>query len=452
MKKKNLAKKVMAVGIAAVLMMSAAACQGGEKKTTDGDTSQEKTSNAAASSDKAEGGVTITVGLKASHVEISNIETFKENWEEKTGNKLDIQAIDDDQFDSLLQTKMSTSGMWDIFIGDTGTQSTSYQHEKNLVDLSDEAWVPKLTETGKEFVTHSDGKVYCFPNGGVNSFGIVYNTKVFKDNGLEVPKTYEEFDAVCAKLKDAGITPIYVSMADAWTVNQIMNAEWPNILSKNPDALEKLNKNEIRWDSLPEFTQMFERLKGYVDNGYINSDISTATYEMGQKALASGQAAMMYMGDWADPEYVKVEPAGEGNIGMFAAPSKDGDSQLAIAGPGGYYISNQCKNPDVAKDFISFMAEDDNLLLNMKTRACTSVWNDLDAPNLSGTLKDTQKYIDEGKTQIHYNQTYVITPSDDANSAFLSDLLGQKTPEECAKIWNDAVITVGKQLGFEGFK
>lgn len=153
--------------------------------------------------------------------------------------------------------------------------------------------------------------MYCFPNGGVNSFGIVYNTKVFKDNGLEVPKSYEEFDAACAKLKDAGITPIYVSMADSWTVNQIMNAEWPNILSKNPDALEKLNKNEIRWDSLPEFTQMFERLKGYVDKGYLNSDMSTATYEMGQKALASGQAAMMYMGDWADPEYVKVEPAGE---------------------------------------------------------------------------------------------------------------------------------------------
>ena len=53
---------------------------------------------------------------------------------------------------------MSTSGMWDIFIGDTGTQATSYQHEKNLVDLSAEPWVEKLTDTGKEFVTHSDGK------------------------------------------------------------------------------------------------------------------------------------------------------------------------------------------------------------------------------------------------------------------------------------------------------
>ena len=96
--------------------------------------------------------------------------------------------------------------------------------------------------------------------------------------------------------------------------------------------------------------------------------------------------------------------------------------------------------------------EDDNIKLNMETRACTSVWKDIEATNLSKTLEDTQAYIDAGETEIHYNQTYVITPSDDANSAFLSVLLGQKTPEECAKIWSDSVITVGKQLGFDGFK
>lgn len=438
MKFKTVAKRAAAVGLAAALVASAAGCGKGDSGKKSDDSSKD--------------GVTITVGLKASHVEISNINTYKEAWEKKTGNKLDVQAIDDDQFDSLLQTKMSTSGMWDIFVGDTGTQSTSYQHEKNLVDLSGEEWVGKLTDTGKEFVTNTDGKIYCFPNGGVNSFGIVYNTEVFEKNGIEIPKTFDEFDAVCEKLKSAGVTPIYVSMADAWTVNQIINGEWPNILSANPDALEKLNKNEIRWDSLNEFNEMFTRLKDYVDKGYINADMATAKYEMAQKAIGSGEAAMMYMGDWADPEYAKVEPAAEGKIGMFAAPSKDGNSKLAIAGPGGYYISNQCKNVDAAKDFLNFMAEDDNIKLNLKTRACTSVWKDIEAENLSKTLEDTQAYIDAGNTEIHYNQTYVITPSDDANSAFLSVLLGQKTPEECSKIWSDAVITVGKQLGFDGFK
>lgn len=438
MKLKTIGKRIAAVGLVTVIAAGGVGCSKADKKE--------------GNEGNKGGSATITVGLKASHVEISNINTFKEGWEKKTGNKVDVQAIDDDQFDSLMQTKLSTSGMWDIFIGDTGTQAISYQHEKNLVDLSDEPWVEKLTDTGKEFATNTDGKIYCFPNGGVNSFGIVYNTDVFAENDIEIPATFEEFDAVCEKLKGAGITPIYVSMADSWTVNQIMNGEWPNVLAANPDALEKLNKNEIRWDSLAEFNGIFERLKTYVDKGYVNSDMSTAKYEMAQKALGSGEAAMMYMGDWADPEYSKTVPECKGKIGMFAAPTEDGSSKLAIAGPGGYYISNQCKNVDVAKDFLRYMAEEDNLKLNMETRACTSVWKDIEATNLSKTLQDTQAYIDSGNTEVHYNQTYVITPSDDANSAFLSVLLGQKSPEECAKIWSDSVITVGKQLGFDGFK
>lgn len=442
MKLKKVAKKFAAAGLIAAIAVAAAGCGSKDEGNTD----------KAEESKGENSGVTVTAGMKASHVEISNIENYKKAWEEKTGNKLDVQAIDDDQFDSLLQTKMSTSGMWDVFIGDTGTQSSSYQHEKNLVDLSGEEWVGKLTDTGKEFVTHTDGKIYCFPNGGVNSFGIAYNTEVFEKNNIEIPAAYEEFDQVCEILKGAGITPIYVSMADAWTVNQIMNAEWPGILKNNPDALDKLNKNKIRWDSLPEFNELFTRLQSYVEKGYINSDMSTAKYEMGQKAIAEGTAAMMYMGDWADPEFAKAAPEGEGKIGMFAVPSADGNSQLAIAGPGGYYISNQCKNVDAAKDFLNFMAEEENIKMNLETRACTSVWKGIEAVNLSKTLKDTQAYIDKEMTQIHYNQTYVITPSDDANSAFLSILLGQKEPEECAKIWSDSVITVGKQLGFEGFR
>lgn len=131
----------------------------------------------------------------------------------------------------------------------------------------------------------------------MNSFGIVYNKEVFEQNNLAVPTTFDEFADVCNTLKAAGITPIDISMADPWTVNQIINGEWPNILAANPGLLEKLNKNEIRWDEVPEVADMFARMKGWVDK-----DMSTTGYEMAQKAIGEGTAAMMYMGDWADPE------------------------------------------------------------------------------------------------------------------------------------------------------
>ncbi|RDY29139.1 carbohydrate ABC transporter substrate-binding protein [Romboutsia weinsteinii] len=396
-------------------------------------------------------GKTITIGMKATQLEVTNMNYHKEQWEAKTGNKLDIQAVDDNQFEQLMLTKMTSGGMWDMFIGDTGTQSTKYNHEKNLEDLSSEAWVSNLSDIGKDFVTHTDGKVYCMPLGGVNSFGIVYNKEVFEKNNIEIPKTYEEFEKACAKLKAEGITPMYVSMGDAWTVNQIINGEWPNILAKNPGLLEKLNNNEIRWDEVPEFVNLFERIKGWVDKGYINSDLSTASYEMAQKAIGSGQAAMMYMGDWADPEYVKTEPSAEGKIGMFAAPSEDGKSYLAAAGPGGLYVSNESKNLDEVKDFLNYMSSEDTIKYDIDKRACTSVWNGITNENISTTLKDSQVYFDEGMSQKHYNQTYVIIPPAESESALLSVLLGQKTPKEAAKIWSDEIIKNGKQLGLDGF-
>lgn len=412
---------------------------------------QNTDSNNTGTSGGSKGGKTITIGMKATHVEISNINHHKEQWEAKTGNTLEIQAVDDNQFEQLLLTKMTSGGMWDMFVGDTGTQATKYNHEKNLLDLSSEEWVGRLSDIGKEFVTHSDGKVYCFPNGGINSFGIVYNREVFKNNGIEIPKTIAEFEATCEKLKSAGITPLYVSMKDGWTVNQIINAEWPNILAKNPDALEKLNNNEIRWDEIPEFVKLFERLNNWVEKGYINSDLATASYEMAQKAIGSGQAAMMYMGDWADPEYVKTAPEAEGKIGMFAAPSEDGKSYLAAAGPGGIYVSKETKNVEEVKDFLSYLAEEDTIKADIEKRACTSVWKDITNDKVSETLKDSQVYFDEGMSQKHYNQTYVIVPPAEAESALLSVLLGQKSAEEAAKIWSDEVIKVGKQLGFDGF-
>lgn len=434
-------KAIIAMGLVGMCSLGMVACGNNDNVNKEG----------ADASTESKGGKTLTIGMKASHVEISNIEYHKEKWEKETGNKIEIQAVDDNQFDQLMLTKMASGGMWDMFIGDTGTQADKYKASENLVSLSEEEWINNLSDIGKEFVIEDDGKIYCFPNGGVNSFGIVYNKKVFDENNLEIPKTFTDFNKVCETLKTKGITPLYVSMKDGWTVNQILNGEWPNILAKNPDALDKLNKNEIRWDEIPEFVNVFERMNEWVTNGYVNEDLATASYEMAQKAISSGSAAMMYMGDWADPEFIKTEPAGKGNIGMFAAPTSDGKSYLAAAGPGGLYISNKSKNIDEAKDFLKYMSSEEAIKYDLEKKGCTSVWKGIDNENLSTTLKDSTEYFDSGMSKKHYNQTYIITPSAEAESAMLSVLLGQKSPSEAAKIWGDEVIKVGKQLGFDGF-
>ena len=155
---KGLIKKSLAVMTSGAIALSLVACGSDENKPANEPTNVKQ-------------GVTITIGMKATHVEISSINYHKEQWEKMTGNKIEIQAVDDNQFEQLLLTKMTSGGMWDLFVGDTGAQATKYKHADNLVDLSDEPWASNLSEVGKGFVT-VDGKIYTFPNGGINSFAI----------------------------------------------------------------------------------------------------------------------------------------------------------------------------------------------------------------------------------------------------------------------------------------
>ena len=126
MKKRQLTGVLLCAALAAG-MLAGCGQKAGTTETAGGQTAAE--SQKETQGEKKAKGVTITVGLKASHVEISNIETFKKGWEEATGNTVDVQAIDDDQFDSLLQTKMSTNGMWDIFIPSESSITKRYSRK-----------------------------------------------------------------------------------------------------------------------------------------------------------------------------------------------------------------------------------------------------------------------------------------------------------------------------------
>ena len=48
-----------------------------------------------------------------------------------------------------------------------------------------------------------------------NAVGVIYNKAIFKELGLEVPTTWDEFIAVAEKVKESGQTPFYFTFKDA---------------------------------------------------------------------------------------------------------------------------------------------------------------------------------------------------------------------------------------------
>ena len=106
-------------------------------------------------------------------------------------------------------TSRISSGDIPVIFSDYPTQTQFKQKVANgyVQDLSDQDFLKNVNESALEMTKQEDGGYYALPYSR-NYIGVYYNKKIFEDNGLEIPTTWEEFTAVCDKLKEAGITPV----------------------------------------------------------------------------------------------------------------------------------------------------------------------------------------------------------------------------------------------------
>src|SRR5436190_16078176 len=164
-------------------------------------------------------GTTLTYIASQNWVLDSEIELAKK-FEAETGVHIDFQIIPSDQYFNVLETKLEAGGEGiDIFGGQSGKTDIKLQLnvEKNAVPLTDQEWVKRMNPLSVEQIS-LDGVTYGLTIwdtvGG--SWVIVYNKKIFADNGISVPKSYAEFATACQTLQSAGVTPIYEPFSDGW--------------------------------------------------------------------------------------------------------------------------------------------------------------------------------------------------------------------------------------------
>ncbi|MCQ5187619.1 ABC transporter substrate-binding protein, partial [Streptococcus parasanguinis] len=87
-----------------------------------------------------------------------------------------------------------------------GSLGGFYAENGLTYDLTDYArenkWEEKFTQTSMDLCT-LDGKLSGYPTS-YNVLGVYYRKDIFEQNGIEVPTTFEDFEAACAKLKENG--------------------------------------------------------------------------------------------------------------------------------------------------------------------------------------------------------------------------------------------------------
>ena len=243
----------------------------------------------------------------------------------------------------------------------------------------------------------ADGQVNAL--GYVNNAnGVIYNTKIFEEQGLEVPETWDEFVDVCDKLQAAGITPFYGTLADSWTGLPSFNAlgAYPaqgDFFDRMREEGENVGPDsEVSFEKdFPEALDQQYQLFSYAQDGYRGK-----TYDDGNAAFANGEVAMLMQGIWAINPIKGINPDIDAAIFPYPA-TDDPDDRLLVSGVDvAVLIGKDTPHLAEAKRFVEYLFRPD--VIEKFAASQTMIPSVVDAKiSDDPALQSVKPYFDEKK-------------------------------------------------------
>jgi raffinose/stachyose/melibiose transport system substrate-binding protein len=226
---------------------------------------------------------------------------------------------------------------------------------------------------------------------------VLYNRDLFDQVGVEPPTTWDEFVAVADALTAAGITPIYSTFKDPWTIAQ---GHFDYTVGGMVDTTEfftrlKEQGDDVGPDSPVAFQQQLlepvERMQQLL--AYTNADAASRGYGDGNVAFANAEAAMYLQGPWALSEIAKTNP--DMNIGAFPLPVTDDpdDRKVRVNIDLALWIPEGSRKKEAAREFLQFLMRPDVIDAYNAQALGFGVTTDA-APVTNSTLVELQEYYD----------------------------------------------------------
>lgn len=288
-----------------------------------------------------------------------------EYMKENPNVKIEVEALDEEAYKTKFKA-YSMEGMPDV-VSIWGQPSfldevveAGVLAELNAADYADY----KFIEGSLDGFTYDD-KLYGLPRN-TDVACIYYNEKMFKDNGWEIPKTYDELLALADKINAAGIIPMAMDGGDGWpmavylsdVLYKLTGQDYSDVVSYAVSTGDFSNENLQKATGL---------LKAAADaklfqNGYDSQDYGTA-----MNLFTNGQAAMFYMGSWESSMALNEDISEEirTNIRVFTMPVIDGGkaaaTDIAAWNGGGYAVAANSEVKEEAIKFLNYMYQPDKL-------------------------------------------------------------------------------------------
>ncbi|WP_249435901.1 extracellular solute-binding protein [Paenibacillus sp. Marseille-Q4541] len=305
-------------------------------------------------------------------------------------SEIEVTQVNPPDAETVLKTRLVKNDVPDIMaLGATDTFSVLSQSHI-FMEQTDQEMINLINPSYLEMVTDTSGmdELTGIPYA-TNANGIMYNKTLFKEMGLEVPKTWDELLKTAGKIKDAGKIPFYLTYKDDWQTNLAFNALAPNL--EGIDFYLERRANETTFQE--RYREVAEKQLAILDYGH--SDNFGKTYADGNRAFANGDAYMYIQGTWAIPEIRKANPDIE--IGFFPFPTSNNPEEINLVNGIDTLltVSEDTEYKEESVEFIKFLLREDNIKQYITEQNLFAAVEGViqEDPSVAGVIP----YIEEGR-------------------------------------------------------
>ncbi|MTE18954.1 extracellular solute-binding protein [Streptomyces sp. TRM43335] len=292
-----------------------------------------------------------------------------ERFNEKSDIKAELVEVPGQNYQDKMRSAMGTPNAPDIFFNWGGGSIANFVEKDMLVDLTPElkkdtefrdSFIPAILNEGK-----IDDKYYGIPMRGMQPVMLFYNKKVFKEAGVEPPKTWDDLLDLVDTFKKEGVTPFALAGTTPWT--ELMWVEYLLDRIGGAEVFDRIRGGDSSAWGDPAVLETARTIQDLVDRGAFGNKYQSVDYDSGAAStlLAKDKAAMFLMGSWEystqqsnNPDFAKSDL---GWTTFPAMPDGKGDPRNVVGNPTNYWSVNSSlkgERREAAIEFLKTTAEE----------------------------------------------------------------------------------------------
>ena len=348
------------------------------------------------------------------------------------GVKIKFETFENESYKTKIKSAVAANELPDVFFTWAGGFSKSFVESGKVLELDSyyEKYKEDLPETSVANTTYN-GKLY----GSVIATPVsmmFYNKKIFEENKVEVPTTWEEWKAVCETLKQNGVTPIGVSAKDTWVL--AMTHDAMALKSAGADKLQKALLKEGQPYNDSDFLYAAEKLQELIDMGaFSNSAIGLSNDEASADFYA-GKAAMYITGSWMAGS-IQTDAENPDDFGVTPIPVLNGTNAKITDFMGGaadtLMASASSKNPDLAAEAVFELTKSISKYAYLDGAGIPAWKIDYDDSSVNPLTKEVAEYASNATSFTLWFDTLMEAEDAGEYLALLQELyVGNLTPKQ----------------------